>query len=152
MLRRRRLTAAHLTHPQPPQSKRHIKRTKDNPGGVVSVESPLHLSNVGIVDPVTGSPVRVTWRYLEDGTKVRVTRGRMASGSVVPRPEILSQRRKPAPVTAGPADTAAAAAAAVTHAKGDLPSALKHLFQQQRSQVHTAATSTWPSFASRTLH
>lgn len=61
-----------LTRPlPPPQSKRHIKRTQDNPGGIVSVESPLHYSNVQLVDPVTNAPVRVTWRFLEDGSKVR---------------------------------------------------------------------------------
>ena len=52
------------------QNKRFLKRSKDNPGGIVSVESPLHYSNVSLVDPVTEQPVRVTWRFLEDGTKV----------------------------------------------------------------------------------
>lgn len=52
------------------QSKRHIKRTKDNPGGIVSVESPLHYSNVSLIDPTTGVPCRVAWRYLESGEKV----------------------------------------------------------------------------------
>ncbi len=37
------------------------------------MQSPLHYSNVMIADPVTGGPVRVTWRYLEDGTKVCVS-------------------------------------------------------------------------------
>lgn len=36
----------------------------------VVVQSPLHYSNVMLADPVTGRPVRVGWRYLEDGTKV----------------------------------------------------------------------------------
>ena len=53
------------------QTKRHMKRTKESPGGIISVESPLHYTNVQLVDPVTNSPVRVCWRYLEDGTKVR---------------------------------------------------------------------------------
>lgn len=52
------------------QTKRHIKRTKENPGGIINVESPLHYSNVSLVDPVNNSPVRVCWRFLEDGTKV----------------------------------------------------------------------------------
>ena len=34
-------------------------------------QSPIHYSNVMIADPVTGGPVRTTWRYLEDGTKVQ---------------------------------------------------------------------------------
>lgn len=101
------------------------------------MESPLHYSNVSLIDPVTKSPVRITWRYLEDGSKVRVTRGTLASGSVIPRPEVLKQRRKPRPVDAGPSDTTAAAAAVVTHVPGDLPSALKPLLKQR--QAHTAA-------------
>ena len=39
--------------------------------GVDALQSPLHYSNVMLADPVTGRPVRVGWRYLEDGTKVR---------------------------------------------------------------------------------
>ena len=49
-----------------PQSKRHIKRTKDNAGGIVSVESPLHYSNIALMDPVTNAPVRVVYRYTEE--------------------------------------------------------------------------------------
>lgn len=57
-------------HPLRVQSKRHIKRTKDNPGGIVSVESPLHYSNVALLDPTTGVPCRVAWRYTDTGEKV----------------------------------------------------------------------------------
>ena len=39
----------------------------------VLAQSPLHYSNVMLADPVTGRPVRVGWRYLEDGTKVSAT-------------------------------------------------------------------------------
>ena len=53
------------------QVKRHIKRQGENPGGIITTESPLHYSNVQLVDPVTNAPVRVTWRFLEDGTKAR---------------------------------------------------------------------------------
>jgi len=42
-------------------------------------------------------PCRVTYRYLEDGTKVRVSTGGTASGSIIPRPAILLERRKPRP-------------------------------------------------------
>ena len=34
-------------------------------------QAPLHYSNVQIVDPVTGKPVRIGHRFLEDGTKAR---------------------------------------------------------------------------------
>lgn len=37
-------------------------------------------------------PCKVGTKYLEDGTKVRVARGIGASGSIIPRPEILKIR------------------------------------------------------------
>ena len=58
---------------------------------------------------------------------MRVTRGTLASGSVLPRPAALKQRQKPFPAKPGPQDTAAAEAARVTHTPGDLPSFLEHL-------------------------
>lgn len=42
-------------------------------------------------------PCKVGYRYLEDGTKVRVSRGIGASGSIIPRPEILKIRTTPRP-------------------------------------------------------
>ena len=87
-------------------------------------QTPIHYSNVRLVDPVTKAPVRVAWRYLEDGSKVRVTRGAKASGAVLPRPEVLAQRRVPVPL-AGAKDTATAAVAEVTHVPGSLPSLLR---------------------------
>lgn len=40
---------------------------------------------------------KVGTKYLEDGTKVRVARGIGASGSIIPRPEILKIRTTPRP-------------------------------------------------------
>lgn len=85
--------------------KKHIKQGQGHEGGIFSVEAPLHVSNVQVVDPVTGIPVKVGTRYLEDGTKVRVSRGLGASGSIIPRPEILKIRTTPRPTVAGPKDT-----------------------------------------------
>lgn len=117
-------------------NKRPVKKTQDNPGGLVSVESPIAYSNVSLIDPVTKHPVKVSWRYLEDGTKVRVTRGNLASGSIIPRPEVLTQRRKPKPVSLGNADTAEEVAEAQTFVEGsgDLPTALKAFMQEMRGQ------------------
>lgn len=42
-------------------------------------------------------PCKVGIKYLEDGTKVRVARGIGASGSIIPRPEILKIRTTPRP-------------------------------------------------------
>lgn len=42
-------------------------------------------------------PCKVGVRYLEDGSKVRVSRGLGTSGSIIPRPEILKIRTTPRP-------------------------------------------------------
>ncbi|KMZ60355.1 hypothetical protein ZOSMA_5G02220 [Zostera marina] len=42
---------------------------------------------------------------MEDGTKVRVSRGNGISGNIIPRPEILKIRKTPRPTTVGPRDT-----------------------------------------------
>mmetsp|Transcript_6967 Transcript_6967/g.9411 ORF Transcript_6967/g.9411 Transcript_6967/m.9411 type:complete len:90 (+) Transcript_6967:354-623(+) len=55
-------------------------------------ERPVHYSTVNLVDPVTGLPTRVFRKYLDDGTKVRVSK---KSGAIIPRPEILSERKRP---------------------------------------------------------
>jgi len=50
------------------------------PGGIVQVEAPIHLSNLKLVDPKTGTPTKVGFRVLEDGRKVRVAK---ANGNLV---------------------------------------------------------------------
>ncbi len=47
---------------------------KNIKGGLVRSERPLHISNVAVVDPETNAPTRVGYQYLEDGSKVRVSR------------------------------------------------------------------------------
>jgi len=115
-------------------NKRPVKRTQDNPGGMVSVESPIAYSNVSLIDPVTKHPVKVAWRYLEDGTKVRVTRGNLASGSIIPRPEVLTQRRKLKPASLGSSDTPVEVAEEETYVagSGDMPTALKVFMEEMR--------------------
>ena len=53
-------------------------------------ERSIHYSNVNLVDPVSGLPTRVSKKYLEDGTKVRIAK---RSGAIIPRPEILTMRK-----------------------------------------------------------
>ncbi|CAJ1972108.1 unnamed protein product [Sphenostylis stenocarpa] len=85
--------------------KKHIKQGQGHEGGIFAVEAPIHASNVQVLDPVTGKPCKVGVKYLEDGTKVRVSRGIGASGSIIPRPEILKIRTTPRPTVLGPKDT-----------------------------------------------
>ena len=55
-----------------------IKRhTRPNPqrkikGGIVERESPLHVSNVMLVDPDSKRPTRVGSKLLDDGRRVRI--------------------------------------------------------------------------------
>jgi len=107
-----------------------VKKTQDNPGGMVSVESPIAYSNVSLVDPVTKSPVKTSWRFLETGEKVRISRGKLASESIIPRPEILKQRKKPRPAVLGSEDTPLEKANEVTHVPGNLPTALKMFMEE----------------------
>ena len=53
--------------------KRHTRPNplKNQPGGIVTRESPIHVSNVAIWNPVTRKADRVGFRTLEDGRKVR---------------------------------------------------------------------------------
>ena len=62
--------------------KRH---TKANPqlgtaGGILEKEASMHVSNVGLVNPVTGKADRVGYKVLEDKTKVQVFR---STGEVI---------------------------------------------------------------------
>ena len=53
--------------------KKHTKPNpmKNQPGGILTKEMPIHVSNVAIYNPVTQKPDRVGFRLLEDGRKVR---------------------------------------------------------------------------------
>jgi large subunit ribosomal protein L24 len=53
--------------------KRHTRPNplKNQPGGIVSKDMPIHVSNVAIWNPVTGKADRVGVRTLEDGRRVR---------------------------------------------------------------------------------
>ena len=53
--------------------KRHTRPNplKNQPGGIVSKELPIHVSNVAIWNPVTQKADRVGFRTLDDGRKVR---------------------------------------------------------------------------------
>ena len=63
--------------------KRHTKPSAAQPGGILEKEAPIHVSNVGHVDPADGKATRVGYKFLEDGKrKVRFAR---RSGEVIDR-------------------------------------------------------------------
>ena len=53
--------------------KRHRRATQNDAGGIVSMEAPLHISNVAHVDPESGAATRVGFE-VRDGKKVRVAK------------------------------------------------------------------------------
>ncbi len=54
--------------------RRHTRQTAQTEGGVLTKESPIHLSNLAIADPKSGKPTRVGFKTLDDGRKVRVAK------------------------------------------------------------------------------
>jgi large subunit ribosomal protein L24 len=53
--------------------KRHQKQTQNQEGGIISKESPIHLSNIAIVGS-DGKATRVGFKIHADGKKVRVSK------------------------------------------------------------------------------
>ena len=51
--------------------KKHTKPSQTNKGGIETVEMPIHLSNLMMLDPKTNKPSRVGFKFLEDGKKIR---------------------------------------------------------------------------------
>jgi large subunit ribosomal protein L24 len=60
--------------------KRHQRQTQSQQGGIVTKESPVHLSNIAHVDPKTGKATRIGFKTLGDGRKVRFAK---KSGEVI---------------------------------------------------------------------
>ncbi|KAK8948301.1 hypothetical protein KSP40_PGU010531 [Platanthera guangdongensis] len=85
--------------------KKHIKQGQGHEGGIFTVEAPLHVSNIQVLDPVSGRPCKIGYCFMEDETKVRISRGRDASSEIIPQPKILKMRRKPRLVECGQKDT-----------------------------------------------
>ncbi len=66
------------------ERKRHMRPTQENPeGGIITINMPIHASNVMLIDPTTGDPVRVRRKVDEDGTKERIS---ARSGHAFPLP------------------------------------------------------------------
>lgn len=62
--------------------KKHVRPNpqKGVTGGIVEKEASMHISNIALLNPITGKPDRVGFKVLEDGTKVRVFK---SNGEVV---------------------------------------------------------------------
>lgn len=63
--------------------KKHMRPSQSDPdGGIITLEAPIHISNVMLVDPTSGDASRVRIRVEDDGTKERIA---VKSGNPVPR-------------------------------------------------------------------
>ena len=63
--------------------KKHRKaRTQEEQGGIISMEAPVHASNVMLLDPKENTPTRTKRRVDADGTKERLS---VKSGEPLPR-------------------------------------------------------------------
>lgn len=57
--------------------KRHTRGNpqQQKPGGIIPKESPIHISNIQLMDPASNKAGRVGIKMLEDGQKVRYFKG-----------------------------------------------------------------------------
>ncbi len=61
--------------------KRHSRtRGAARQAGIIELEAPVHISNVMLLCNKCGKPARIGFRFLDDGSKVRVCR---ACGEVI---------------------------------------------------------------------
>jgi large subunit ribosomal protein L24 len=61
-------------------AKKHTKPTQNNPGGINEIPTPIHISNLMLVDPKTGEPTRVGRKVGKDGKIVRYSK---KSGEII---------------------------------------------------------------------
>ncbi|NDY41319.1 50S ribosomal protein L24 [Dissulfurirhabdus thermomarina] len=52
--------------------KRHTRPGPGSQGGIIEKEGPVHLSNLMLICDKCTDPVRIRWKVLENGEKVRV--------------------------------------------------------------------------------
>ncbi len=60
--------------------KRHQRQTAQQEGGIISKESPIHLSNLAVVDPKDGKPTRVGFKFIGEGQDRKKVRFAKRSG------------------------------------------------------------------------
>ena len=81
---------------------RNIKPGMDGtPGKKILRPCTVHYSNVMLTDPSTGLPTKTAVRFMEDGSKVRVSK---KTGHIIAKPDPLADR-KTRSVVVGPKDT-----------------------------------------------
>jgi large subunit ribosomal protein L24 len=61
--------------------RRHQRQTASQEGGIISKEGPIHISNIALEDPKDGKPTRISFKFLNDGKKIRIAK---RSGEQIP--------------------------------------------------------------------
>jgi hypothetical protein len=65
-------------------------------GSIIHIESPIHISKISLIDPLTGAPTTVKWQKVNEKW-VRISK---SSNSIVPIPGLEPRKR-----VMGPFDT-----------------------------------------------
>ena len=60
--------------------KRHQRQSAQQEGGIISKESPVHLSNLALADPKDGKPTRVGFKFIGEGDNRKKVRFAKRSG------------------------------------------------------------------------
>ena len=53
---------------------RHARPSQQNQEGMYTFEAPIHVSNVMLVDPDSGEPTRIGYRFTDSGERIRVSK------------------------------------------------------------------------------
>jgi large subunit ribosomal protein L24 len=53
---------------------RHARPSQQNQEGLYTFDAPIHVSNVMVVDPDSGEPTRVGYRFTDSGQKIRMSK------------------------------------------------------------------------------
>ncbi len=53
---------------------RHARPTQNNQQGLYTFAAPIHVSNVMLVDPDSGEPTKVGYRFTDSGEKIRISK------------------------------------------------------------------------------
>lgn len=73
-------------------------------GYIKQIEAPIHYSNVALIDPETGKPCRIRYGFLEDGTRVRLSR---KTGNIIEKPQMPTYKDRMKGKVDGVKDTSA---------------------------------------------
>ncbi len=60
--------------------KRHQKQSAQQEGGIISKESPVHVSNLALADPKDNKPTRIGFKFVGEGESRRKVRVAKRSG------------------------------------------------------------------------